>query len=48
LVPAFPGLIVKAGYWRWPDRDQSGNAIDFLVQVLGVSFHEAMREVTGS
>lgn len=20
LVPAFPGLIVKAGYWRWPNE----------------------------
>ena len=48
LVPAFPGLIVKDSYWRWPDRNLSGNAIDFLVQVLGLSFHEAMRELTGS
>jgi len=48
LVPAFPGLIVKDSYWRWPARNQSGNAIDFLVQVLGLSFHDAMRELTGS
>lgn len=47
-VPAFPGLIVKDSYWRWPERNQSGNAIDFLIQVVGVSFHEAMRELTGS
>ena len=45
LVPAFPGLIVKDSYWRWPERNQSGNAIDFLVQVLGRPFHEAMREI---
>lgn len=45
LVPAFPGLIVKDSYWRWPERNQSGNAIDFLVQVLGRSFHEAMTEL---
>ncbi len=48
LVSAFPGLIVKDCYWRWPERNQSGNAIDFLVQVLGLSFHAAMTELTGS
>ena len=48
LVPAFPGLIVKDSYWRWPERNQSGNAIDFLVQVLGLSFHTAMTELAGS
>lgn len=46
LVPAFPGLIVKESYWRWPERNQSGNAIDFLVQVAGLSFHDAMRALT--
>lgn len=46
LVPDFPGLIVKESYWRWPERNQSGNAIDFLVQVLGRSFHDAMTEIT--
>lgn len=48
LVPAFPGLIVKESYWRWPERNQSGNAIDFHVQVLGLSFHAAMTELTRS
>ena len=48
LVPAFPGLIVKDSYWRWPERNQSGNAIDFLVQVFGLNFHAAMTELTGS
>lgn len=46
LVPAFPGLIVKASYWRWPERNQSGNAIDFHVQVLDLSFHAAMTAIT--
>ena len=41
----FPGLIVKDSYWRWPERGLAGNAIDLLVQVLGRSFHEAMREL---
>jgi hypothetical protein len=47
LVAAFPGLIVKDSYWRWPDRDLAGNAIDFFVHVLGLSFHDAMRQITG-
>ncbi len=38
-----PGLLLKDSYWRWPERNLAGNAIDFCVQVLGMSFHEAMR-----
>jgi hypothetical protein len=47
ILPAFPGLIVKDSYWRWPERNLAGNAIDFCVQVLGLSFHDAMRLITG-
>ena len=47
LLPAYPGLIVKDSYWRWPDRDLAGNAIDFFMRVLGLSFHDAMRQITG-
>jgi len=47
-VTAFPGLIVKDSYWRWPERGQAGNTIDFLVQVLGLSFHEAMKTIAAS
>ena len=46
-VTAFPGLIVKDSYWRWPERNLAGNAIDFHIQVLGLSFHDAMRQITG-
>ncbi len=28
-------LIVKDSYWRWPERNLSGNAIDFFVRVVG-------------
>lgn len=48
LTPDFPGLIVKESYWRWPERNQSGNAIDFHMQVLGRSFHDAMSAITAS
>lgn len=55
-LPNYPGLIVKDSYWRWPQRDQAGtptsdvggNAIDFFVRILGLSFHDAMRQITGS
>ena len=42
-LPAFPGLIPKNSYWPWPQRNKAGNAIDFFVQMLGLSFHDAMR-----
>jgi hypothetical protein len=47
ILPAFPGLIIKDSYWRWPEREKAGNAIDFFVQVLGLSFHDAMRQIAG-
>lgn len=40
-LAAYPGLLVKDSYWRWPQRQLAGNAIDFFVQVLGLSFHDA-------
>lgn len=46
-LPAFPGLIVKDSYWRWPERDLSGNSIDFFTAILGMSFHDAMRHILG-
>ena len=45
IVPVDPGLIVKASYWRWPERNLAGNAIDFSMRVLGLSFHESMRQI---
>ena len=46
-LSAFPGLIVKESYWRWPQRDLAGNAIDFFVQVLKMNFHDAIRQIIG-
>ena len=48
ILPAFPGLIIKDSYWRWPEKDRAGNTIDFFVQVLGLSFHQAMRQIVGA
>jgi hypothetical protein len=39
---------VTDSYWRWPQRNLGGNAIDFYLQVLGLSFHDAMRQITGT
>jgi hypothetical protein len=47
-LAAFPGVLVKDSYWRWPQRNQAGNSIDFFVQVLGLSFDQAMRQITAS
>ena len=46
-LAAYKGLLIKDSYWRWPERHLAGNAIDFFVQVLGLSFHQAMREILG-
>jgi hypothetical protein len=48
LLSAFPGLVVKDSYWRWPEQGLGGNSIDFFVQVLGLSFHDAMKVITAS
>lgn len=48
ILPSYPGLIVKDSYWRWPERNLAGNTIDFHVQVLGLSFHDAMRHIAQS
>ncbi len=46
-VAPYKGLLLKDSYWRWPERNLAGNTIDFFVQVLGLSFHDAMRQITG-
>ena len=45
-LAACRGLRLKDSYWRWPERDLAGNAIDFFMQVLGLSFNDAMRQIT--
>jgi len=46
-VEHYEGLLLKASFWRWPNRDLAGNAIDFYVKVLGASFSDAMKELMG-
>ena len=42
----YSGLLVKDSYWRWPQRNLAGNAIDFFMRVLGLTFNDAMRQIT--
>ena len=44
---AYKGLLVKDSYWRWPQQNKAGNAIDFFVQILGLSFDQSMRQIIG-
>jgi hypothetical protein len=41
-----PGLIIKDSYWRLPERNTGGNAIDLLTQVLRLNFNDAMLELS--
>jgi hypothetical protein len=43
-----PGVLIKASYWRWPERDLAGNTIDFLIQVEGKTFHQAMQIIAAA
>ncbi|MCX6913776.1 MAG: hypothetical protein NT167_12120 [Verrucomicrobia bacterium] len=45
-LAAYKGLLLKDSYWRWPERNLTGNASDFCAQVLGLSFHDATRQIT--
>ena len=47
LVVQYDDLLVKRHYWRWPSRGLAGNAIDFFMRVLGLSFNDAMRQILG-
>jgi len=33
---AYPGLMLKDSYWRWPERELAGNTIDIFMRVLGL------------
>jgi len=35
-------IVIKQNYWYSPDDRTGGNAIDLLVNVIGMSFSEAM------
>ena len=44
-LTAHPGLLIKDSYWRWPEQNKSGNTLDLLTQILGLSFHQAMQAI---
>lgn len=43
----YGGLIVTDYRWYWHSRGRGGKAIDFLMEFFGMTFHEAVRELTG-
>jgi hypothetical protein len=54
-IDEHPGIVVKDCFWRQEHSDRagpvpareamSGNAIDFFVDVLGMSFNQAMQHI---
>jgi hypothetical protein len=46
VIREHPGIIIKDSYWRCPERNTGGNAIDLLTQVMRLGFNEAMLELT--
>ena len=45
-ISEHPGIILKSCFWRSAHDEKAGNAIDFFVYVLGMSFAQAMEEIT--
>ena len=51
-ISEHPAVVVKDCFWRSCDDEKArpvcrgGNAIDFFIYVLGMSFNEAMEEIT--
>ena len=43
-IREYPGLVIKESYWRCPGRGKGGNTIDLCMQILRLSFNEAMLE----
>jgi hypothetical protein len=46
IVRERPGLIIKDSYWRLPERNTGGNAIDLLTQIMRLGFNDAMLELS--
>ncbi|MCK5845063.1 MAG: hypothetical protein KAG97_10170 [Victivallales bacterium] len=42
----YPGLVIKNSYWIWPEKELSGNTIDFFVKVPGMSFNDTMKHIS--
>lgn len=38
-------IIIKEHYWSCPENGTGGNAIDLLVQIIGMNFNEAMSKL---
>ena len=47
-VATHKDLLLKDSFWRWPEPTLAGNALDFTVKVVGLCFHDAMGQITGT
>lgn len=45
--PGLGGMIIKDNFWHCFSTDEKGNAIDFLVKILGMDFKKAVFELVG-
>ena len=45
--PGLGGMIIKDNFWHCFSTDEKGNAIDFLVIILGMDFKKAVFELVG-
>lgn len=43
VIGPSPDVVVKDHYWVCAETGQAGNAIDFLVRVRNMRFHDVMR-----
>ncbi len=37
------GIVIKHHYWTDPENGAAGNAIDFMVKIIGMRFNQAMQ-----
>ena len=45
-VNTLPGdIVIKENYWVSLSSGRGGNTIDLLTQIMGMSFHEAMKQL---
>ena len=44
-ISEHPGIVIRQWYWNAPQDERSGNTIDFMVDILGLSFANAMEEI---